>query len=199
MRRPHPLGALRAALGTGTVCQGATRYPALASRQTPTAEELPCPSRRIVGALDELCVNTIRTLSMDARAEGELGAPGHADGARAAGLPPLHARHAPRAGAAGLAGPRPLRALLRARVDAPLLDPVPHGLRADARRPQELPPARLAVPPGTPSTATPPASRPPPARSARASPPRSASRSPSACSPRASTARATRSSTTTRT
>ena len=43
------------------------------------------------------------------------------------------------------------------------------GLRRLARRPQELPPARLARPPATPSTATPPASRSPPARSARAS------------------------------
>ena len=84
----------------------------------------------------------------------------------------------------GLARPRPLRALGGPRLDAPLLDAAPHGLRRLARRPQELPPARLARPPATPSTATRRGSRRPPARSARASPPRSAWRSASACSPR---------------
>ena len=42
----------------------------------------------------------------------------------------------------GLVRPRPLRALGRARVDAALLVALPDGLRAHARRPQELPPAR---------------------------------------------------------
>ena len=41
--------------------------------------------------LDELCVNTIRTLSMDAVQKANSGHPGHADGARAARLRPLHA------------------------------------------------------------------------------------------------------------
>ena len=76
--------------------------------------------------------------------EGQLRPPRHADGARAGGLPALHARDAPLAGAPGLACARPLRAVGRPRVDAPVLDPPPDRLRRLARRPQELPPARLA-------------------------------------------------------
>src|SRR4051812_9733390 len=79
------------------------------------------------------------------RAEGELRAPRHADGAGAAGLRPLRARDAPRPDAPPLAGPRPLRALLRPRVDAAVLDAVPDRLRRLARGHRELPPARLAV------------------------------------------------------
>ena len=41
--------------------------------------------------LDELCVNTIRTLSMDAVQKANSGHPGHADGARAARVRALHA------------------------------------------------------------------------------------------------------------
>ena len=43
-------------------------------------------------ALDKLCVNAIRVLSMDARAEGQLGPSRHADGARPGRLRALHAR-----------------------------------------------------------------------------------------------------------
>ena len=85
------------------------------------------------------------------RAEGQLRPSGHADGARAARLRALHAGHAPQPGDPRLAGPRPLRALAPA---------TPRccctrccyltRLRLDARRPQELPPARLARPPGHP-------------------------------------------------
>ena len=119
--------------------------------------------------LDELCVNTIRTLSMDAVQKANSGHPGHADGARAARLRALHAGDGARAEQARLAGSRPLRAQLRARVDAPVLDAVPDGLRAHARRPQELPPARLADrrPPRVRPRRR--ASRPRPGRSARAS------------------------------
>ena len=56
----------------------------------------------------------------------------------------------------------------------------------DDRGDRALPPARLARPPATRSTATPPASRPRPGRSARAWPTRSAWRWPSATSPPAS-------------
>ena len=76
--------------------------------------------------------------------------------------------------------------------------PVPDRVPADARGHRELPPGRLARPPGTPSASTAPGSRRRPARSARGSRCRSGSRWPSACSPRASTATATRSSATTR-
>ena len=134
-------------------------------------------------ALDELCVNTIRTLSMDAVAEGELGPPGHADGARADGVPALHAHHAPLAERPGLAGPRPLRALVRARVDAPLLDAAPDRATASRSTTSRTSASSARRAPATRSTATRPASRPRPARSARASRRASAWRSASACSP----------------
>ena len=76
---------------------------------------------------------------------GQLGPSRDPDGARADRARPLHARHGPRAVAPGLARPRPLRPLVRPRLDAPLLGAAPHGLRRLARRHQELPPARLAV------------------------------------------------------
>ena len=95
--------------------------------------------------------------------------------------------------------PRPLRALVRPRVDAAVLDALPDRLRRHAGPDQAVPAARLA-------DAGPPRVRPRPRRrddhgSARpghlATP--SAWRSPSACWPPASTATVTRSSTTTRT
>ena len=96
-------------------------------------------------ALDELCVNTIRTLSMDAVQQANSGHPG-----TPMALAPIAyllytrvMRHSPERPA--LARPRPLRPLLRARVDAPVLDAVPGGLRRHARPDQALPPARLAL------------------------------------------------------
>ena len=64
-------------------------------------------------------------------------------------LAPLAARavdadHEVRRGRPGLARPRPLRALGRARVDAAVLDALPHRLRARARRPAPVPPVGLA-------------------------------------------------------
>ena len=107
-------------------------------------------------ALDELCVNTIRTLSMDAVQKANSGHPG-----TPMALAPIAyvlytrvMRHSPEQ--PGLARPRPLRPLLRPRVDAPLLDALPDRLRAHARRPQELPPARQPDRRATPSTGTPP-------------------------------------------
>ena len=99
----------------------------------------------------------------------------------------------------GLVRPRPLRALRRSRVDAPLLDAPPDRLRHHAGGPEELPPARQ------------PHGRPPRARGRRRARGRGhhrparpgdlrtrwGSRWPSGCSPPASTAAATRSSTTT--
>ena len=101
-------------------------------------------------ALDELCVNTIRTLSMDAVQKANSGHPG-----TPMALAPIAyllytriMKHAPED--PHWLGPRPLRALLRARVDAALLDALPGRLRRHARPDQALPPARLAVPPGHP-------------------------------------------------
>ena len=72
--------------------------------------------------LDELCVNTIRTLSMDAVQKANSGHPG-APMALAPIAYVLYTRvmkHNP--GERGLARPRPLRAVGGPRVDAALLD-----------------------------------------------------------------------------
>ena len=92
--------------------------------------------------LAELSINTIRTLSMDAVEKAKSGHPGRADGARPAGVHPLHAGDEAQPEAPRVVRPRPLHPLGRARVDAALLDALPLGLRAHARRPEELPPAR---------------------------------------------------------
>ena len=138
---------------------------------------------------------TARAINVDPRArdgrgaEGELGSPGHADGARAARARAVDARHEVRRDRPRLARPRPLRAVGRARVDAALLDAVPHRLRPRARRPARVPPVGLAHarPPRVP--ATPRASRSRPVRSVRASATRSASRSPRSTCARASAPR----------
>ena len=92
---------------------------------------------------------------------------------------PRHLRHAP--GRPGVARPRPLRALGRARLDAALRAAAPDA--ATTCRWSELKRFRQLGsehPRATPSAATPRASRSPPARWARASPTPSASRWPSA-------------------
>jgi len=43
---------------------------------------------------NQLCINTIRTLSMDAVQQGQVWPSRHADGARSTGLYPLESRHA---------------------------------------------------------------------------------------------------------
>ena len=144
--------------------------------------------------------------------EGELRAPGHADGARPARLRALAALPALRPRGPDLAQPRPLRALGGPRLDAALLAALPgrreggrsrlrgrRRARGQPRRHQELPPARLQVPR---------APRVPldlrrrddhrPAR-ARASRPASGWRSPRSGRPRTSTARTPSSSTSTST
>ena len=77
-------------------------------------------------------------------AEGELRAPGHADGARAARRRAVDAGHEVRRDRARLARPRPLRAVGRARVDAALLDALPDRVRPRARRPPRVPAVGLA-------------------------------------------------------
>ena len=96
---------------------------------------------------------------------------------------------------ARLAGPRPLRALGRARLDAAIRAASPARLPGHADRAScSASASSAAARPAIPSTATRSASRRRPGRSARASPRPSAWRSPSACWRRAS---ATNSSTTT--
>ena len=140
--------------------------------------------------LDQLCINTIRTLSMDAVQAANSGHPG-----TPMALAPVayclwqhFLRFDPQR--PDLAQPRPLRAVGRPRLDAALLAAAPdrrqggqQGVRdagravGPARRHQEVPPARQPMPrpPGVPLDLA--ASRPPPARSARAWPTASAWRS----------------------
>ena len=94
--------------------------------------------------LDELCVNTIRTLSMDAVQKANSGHPGTPMALAPLAYMPRHAGDGALAEQPELARSRPFRAVLRPRLDAPVLDALPDRLRAHARRPQAVPPARLA-------------------------------------------------------
>ena len=78
------------------------------------------------------------------RAEGQLRPPRNADGAGSCGLRPVRAGHAPQPAQPQMARPRPLRALVRPRLDAPVLDAVPGRLRRQPReRHHAVPPARV--------------------------------------------------------
>ncbi len=115
--------------------------------------------------LDATCINTIRTLAMDAVQAANSGHPGTPMAPGAGGVLPLAVRPAVRPAGPDLARPRPLRPVERPRLDAALLAPAPdrrqvgqQGLRdagravGDARRHQALPPAPQQVPgpPGVP-------------------------------------------------
>ena len=121
---------------------------------------------------------------------GELGSSGNADRHRARHVHALAAVPALRPCRPDLAEPRPLRAVGRARVGAPLVAPPPDGRprrrprlrdprRAGclARRPEDASANSARSAPDIPSTAGRAASRRPPARSARAWRPRSGWRS----------------------
>ena len=71
--------------------------------------------------IDLKCINTIRTLSMDAVQAANSGHPGRADGHGARGLLPVATIPALRPAGPDLAQPRPFRPVGRARVDAPVL------------------------------------------------------------------------------
>ena len=83
--------------------------------------------------LDELAINTIRFLSVDAVQQANSGHPGLPMGAApmAYVLWTRFLRHNPARSA--LARPRPLRALGRARLHAAVLAAPPHRLRSAAR------------------------------------------------------------------
>ena len=121
------------------------------------------------------------------RAEGRQRPPRHRDEPRPAGLHAVPAGHAARPHRRRLDRPRPVRALRRALQPHALHPAVPLRLRPGARRPRGAAHLGLARPPATPSTGTPPASRSPPARWARAWPRRSAWRWPPAASAACST------------
>ena len=89
--------------------------------------------------LNSLCINTIRTLSMDAVQKANSGHPG-----TPMALAPLaytlwtrYLRHNPAQSA--LAGPRPLHSVQRPRLHAALFHVVPDRLRSFARRHQAVP------------------------------------------------------------
>ena len=102
------------------------------------------------GPLDQLAIDTIRTLSIDGVQQANSGHPGAPMGIApmAYALWTRHLRHAPTQ--PGLAQPRPVRAVGRSRVDAPVLAAPPDRLRRQPRRPQVVPPVGLdhAGPPG---------------------------------------------------
>ena len=79
--------------------------------------------------LDQLAINTIRTLAMDAVQAANSRPPGHADGAGAGGLQLCGSTSCATTPAADLAQPRPLRALGRPCLDAAVLAAAP-GRRA---------------------------------------------------------------------
>ena len=100
--------------------------------------------------LDQLAVDTIRTLSIDGVQQANSGHPGRADGHGADDLRAVDPAPPPRPDEPRLAEPRPLRPERRPRVDAPVLDAPPHGLRREPRGRRVVPPVGLdhARPPG---------------------------------------------------
>ena len=141
--------------------------------------------------IDQLCINTIRTLSIDAIQKANSGHPGTPMALapvaytlwqrflRFDPADPIWPNRDRFVLSAGHASMLLYSLLLLAGVQA--VDPdyeVARRAGRLARRHRKLPPARLARARATPSTAGPPASRRPPARSARASRPRSGWRSP---------------------
>jgi hypothetical protein len=126
-RRPEPVVAVDAAPVAGRVGPNDRR-----------AVGCTLTGRRSATALEQLGINVIRGLAMDApRARPTPATPG-----TAMALAPLaHVlftrvmRHDP--SDPGLARPRPLRALQRARLDPAVLDALPDRVRPDPRRPAQ--------------------------------------------------------------
>ena len=123
--------------------------------------------------LDDRAVDTVRVLADGRRAEGRQRSPRHRDEPGARGLPALPEGDAARPRRPALAGPRPLRALVRPLQPHAVHPALPRGYGLELDDLKACAPG-AARPRATPSTTTPPASRSPPARSARASATRSA-------------------------
>ena len=104
----------------------------------------------------------------------QLRPPRHGHGPRPAGPRAVHPGPAPRPVRPPLARPRPLRPLQRARLDPAVLHALPHRLRTQLDDLQAVPPVGQPHPRPSRASTTPPGSRSPPARSARASPTASA-------------------------
>ena len=87
--------------------------------------------------------NAVRALAMDAVEQAQIRPSRHADGHGRRGHRAVDALPALRPRTPGLAGPRPLRAVRRTRLDAAVCVAAPHRLpRHRHRRAQALPPAR---------------------------------------------------------
>ena len=142
----------------------------------------------------ELAVTTVRTLAIDAVEKANSGHPGAPMGLAPVAWTLFSAAPAPLPPGAGLARPRPLRALGRPRLGAALRAAPPRRATTCPWTSSSASASSARPPRATRSAATPPAWRSPRARSARASPTPSASPWPRRCWPRASTARGTRSS-----
>ena len=121
------------------------------------------------------------------RAEGRQRPPRHGHEPGAGGVPALPEGDAPRPVRPALAGPRPVRAVVRPLERDALHPALPRRLGPGAGGPQVAAHLGQQDARATRSTATPPASRPPPARSARASATPSAWRWPPAASTACST------------
>ena len=155
----------------------------MSAKASPTAAAAPAERREQPAASSAIAhasmANAIRALAMDAVEQAKSGHPGMPMGmadvatvlfTRFLKFDPAEPR---------LARPRPLRAVGRPRLDAVVRSALPDRLRSDDdRADQALPAARLDHRRLIRNTATRRASRPPPARSARASPMRSAWRLP---------------------
>jgi len=68
--------------------------------------------------IDELCINTIRTLSIDAVQQAQIRPSGHTYGACTVGLHHLEPHDALRSEGSNVAQPRPVRAFEWPRLDA---------------------------------------------------------------------------------
>src|SRR5438477_315961 len=74
----------------------------------------------IAQSIEQMSINTIRTLAMDAVQAANSGHPGTPNGARSRGIPIVDEVLALRSGRSALAEPRSVRPLLRSRFDAAL-------------------------------------------------------------------------------
>ena len=110
-------------------------------------------------SLDDLCINTMRFLSVDAVQKANSGHPGLPMGAApmAYVLWTRFLKHHP--SQPGMARPRPLRPIGRARLDAAVQPAAPDRLRSVAGRHQALPPVGQHDARATPNAASRPASR----------------------------------------
>ena len=88
-----------------------------------SSENLKQPVSAAKDPMDTTCIDTIRTLAMDAVQKANSGHPGTPMALGAGGLPALAVPPSIRSRRPGLAESRPVRPLGRPRVDAALLAP----------------------------------------------------------------------------